>query len=53
MLDAILTRELLNLHVIAPKLDLNPLLKLITYQDLDQYLKLIKHKIISKLNFIS
>ena len=33
VLDAILTRELLNPHVLAPK---TPLLKLITYEDLDQ-----------------
>ena len=31
VLDAILTRELLNQHVLAPKQALNPLLKLNTY----------------------
>jgi len=31
VLDAILTRELLNQHVLAPKLAFNPLLKPNTY----------------------
>ena len=53
VLDAILTRELLNHHVLAPKLNFESFVEVNHLQDLDQYLKLIKHKKISKLTFIS
>ena len=47
VLDAILTREFLNQHVIASKLDFMFLLKLNTNYDIDLCLKLIEHMTIS------